>query len=64
MKSGEQITKTSLKARQAQDKSNTIADQRIFLNSPYVLMLTHQHIKYAPGKLMNILLKPSPKVLT
>ena len=26
--------------------------------APYVFILTHQHIKNAPGKLMNILLNP------
>ena len=29
-----------------------------------MLILMHQHIKNAPGKLMNILLKPCPKILT
>lgn len=28
-----------------------------------MLIVMHQHIKMAPGKLMNILLKPSPKIL-
>ena len=28
------------------------------------IILRHQHIKDAPGKLTNILLKPSPKILT
>ena len=39
-------------------------DQRIFPKFPYKLILTYQHIKNAPGKLMSVLWKPYPNILS
>ena len=51
-------------ARQTQDKSKTVKQTKEYSLPPHVLSLTHQHLKKAPGKLVNILLKTSPKILT
>ena len=55
MKSGEQIKK-SIKAKQTQDKSKSIATK--YSQTSLCDHFAPQHIKNAPGKMMNILLKP------
>ena len=65
MKSGEQI-KTPLKARPKIKVKRRRGTKSIPQTAPSLVcsMLTYQHIKNAPGKLTNILLKPSAKILT
>jgi hypothetical protein len=45
--------------RQAQDKRKTVKQTKEHPKLPSMLFLMHQHIKNTPGKLKNILLKPS-----
>ena len=70
MKSGEQITKTPLEPDGGKGlllpKVKVKQESRPTNNPklPYMLILIHQYIKNALGKLMTILLKFSPKILT
>ena len=60
MKSGEQIKK-SIKAKQTQDKSKSIATR--YSQTSLGAHFAPQHIKNAPGKMMNILLSPPLRFL-
>ena len=63
-KSGEQITKIPLEPGRLVIKVKQYSVAKNIPKPHYVLILTHQHIKSSSGKLMNILLKPSPEILT
>lgn len=63
MKSGEQIKKIPIKSQTTKKKVKQYSTTKNNPNPPYIFILMHWNIKNETGKLTNILLKSSPRIV-